>query len=335
MSLLVWDWPVQPSEKPSREHPEKSWGGLLATLAVTAGSYLGVQNIPTESKAVRTKIATNTAVMAGLSAALGAAGGGLGVLGSLAGGAVLSGRVIDMAEGLLAHGPQAASTGKPDAFQDVVLKTSDGLQLSAWLTPEKEDAPMAIFFHSNGTNLDDNLGRIETLQDLGFRVLAPEYRGYAGNPGIPSERGLKKDAEAAYDLAKTLAPTEKILLVGQSLGGGVAANLAAEHPHAGLVLESTFTSLASASEEMMGNWGGKLTRGRYQTINTVANLDTPLFVAHGGRDAMVRTEAGQALSENAPTATYFRSEFAGHLNVAQSDGFKESLETFLTQNKIG
>lgn len=309
--------------------PGRIIGGAVVALGTAAGAYSGINKIPTTDANVKKRIAGKAALKLGLSAALGAAGGGLGVAGAALGGALTSAGTLDLAEGLLAHGPQPASTNKPEGVEDVTLKTSDGLELNAWLTPGKDDDPVAIFFHSNGTNLEDNIERMEQLQNLGFRVLAPEYRGYGDSPGVPTERGLKKDAKAAYDFARTLVPADKILLAGQSLGGGVAAELASKEEHGALVLESTFTSLADGSEQLMGPLIGKLTRGRYPTINSVAELKSPLFVGHGAFDDMVGTTAGRELAENAPEATYFEASGAGHMNVYSSPGYKEALAEFV------
>lgn len=309
-------------------------GGALATLATAAATKFGVQKMPGTSEALTSRIANRAAMVTGLSAALGAIGGGVGVLGAGVGGALLSGRVLDIPESLMVHGPQPASTYKPDGFEDVVLTTSDGIQLNAWLSEGKKDDPVAIFFHSNGTNLEDNTDRLEILRNQGFRVLAPEYRGYGDQEGIPTERGLKKDAQAAYDFAKTLTTPDKITLAGQSLGGGVASNLAAENEHASLILESTFSSLAGASEELMGDWAGMLTRGRYPTANNVANLETPVFVAHAKYDSMVGDEAGKKVAANARNSTFFQADFAGHMDVHRSEGFEEALSGFVSQHNL-
>lgn len=314
--------------------PGRLIGGAVATLATMACARFGIQQVPGYSEDVVSRVANRGALLMGFQTALGALGGGYGVMAAGAAGVLFPGRVLDLPEALLAHAPQYESRNIPEDFEQVKLNTSDGLELNAWLSHGDQDAPVAIFFHSNGTNLEDNTDRYEILQRQGFRVLAPEYRGYGEQAGIPTERGLKRDAQAAYDFAKTITTPDKITLVGQSLGGGVASNLAAENQHASLILESTFTSLAGASEVAMGDWAGMLTRGRYPTLNNVAGLDTPVFVAHAKHDWMVDSEAGKKIAASSSNSTFFEAERAGHMDVHLAEGFEQALSDFVGKHGL-
>lgn len=305
-------------------------GGVLGAAGAAAGTYYGLGQIPTEDDTIQRKLQSRLALKAGLLGALGAVGGGLAVGASALGGALLSGRVLDCAESMFAYGPTPPSSVTPDWVQERTLTASDGTKLQAWFTPEPAGAPVCLFFHSNATSLDDNLGRLEQLRDAGLRVLAVEYRGFGKSEGIPSERGLKLDARAAYEEALKEVKPEQILIYGQSIGGGVAANLASEVPSAGLMLESTFTGFSAMAQEM-GGWAAMLTRGRFPVADQVRDLQVPVFVAHGDWDTMIPAEHGRTLAQRNPLVSYVEVPGAGHMDVCQDPKFTEGMKAFLAR----
>ena len=118
------------------------------------------------------------------------------------------------------------------------LKTADGESLLAWRIRPEPGRPMIVYFHGNSGGIDLRFERFRALAEAGMGLIAIEYRGYASSTGSPSERGLKLDGEAAYAaaIASGVAP-ERIVLLGESLGSGVAVALAARHKIGALVLE--------------------------------------------------------------------------------------------------
>ena len=131
--------------------------------------------------------------------------------------------------------------------RDVVLTTRDGLSLGAWVVPPTSgDRRMAILAApGNGGNRAGRASLAQALAAEGFTVLLMEYRGYGGNPGSPTEEGLRLDARAARTyLVDAGWPADRILYLGESLGSAVVTELATEHPPAGLVLRSPFVDLA-------------------------------------------------------------------------------------------
>lgn len=142
--------------------------------------------------------------------------------------------------------------GTVAGFEELSLRTSDGLQLRAIYRSARGDRPTLVFFHGNGDSLRGALLATDRLVAAGYGLLLPEYRGYGGNPGAPTEAGLYRDGEAALHwLRQHHVPPGRTVLVGNSLGSGVATELATREPVAGLVLVSPFTSLADVAARHM------------------------------------------------------------------------------------
>ena len=238
--------------------------------------------------------------------------------------------VGDLAESLTLFQPKGPSKVKPDFVEERTLTTSDGVKLQAWWTPGPKDAPVMLHFHGSNQNLEDNIGRISELKDQGFRVLAVEYRGYGESEGVPTIEGLKKDAKAAYDEALKEAAANNILASGQSLGAGVAAQLASEEKVAGLILESGFTSLGDAASHVGGSMAKKIAGSKMPTQDLIRDLDVPVMVAHGGKDQITPKEMGEALRDTKPGTAYFEAPDAHHLNVNETAGFYDAVSSFAT-----
>lgn len=128
-------------------------------------------------------------------------------------------------------------------FEDVYIKTTDNLKLNAWFIPHPEAEYTLLFFHGNAGNLQDRLDKIKMLQNLGLNIFIIDYRGYGKSEGKPSEKGLYKDAQAAYTYlvnVRKISP-EQIILYGESLGTAVAIDLAAKFKVKAIILEGAFS----------------------------------------------------------------------------------------------
>jgi uncharacterized protein len=176
--------------------------------------------------------------------------------------------------------------------RDVVLDTEDGKRLGAWYLPAaaNQPGPAIVVFDGNG---GDRSGRVDLavgLSRLGLSVLMFDYRGYGGNPGSPSEKGLAADARAAQAWLATQREVDpdRIVYFGESLGAAVAIGLAVERPPAALVLRSPFTSLADVAKEHYP-WLpiGRLLVDRYPSIDRIGSLSMPVMVIAGDRDDIV------------------------------------------------
>lgn len=191
-----------------------------------------------------------------------------------------------------------------------------------------------LFSHGNGEDIGGDLPFLRELRDAGFSVLAYDYSGYGLSTGRPSERAAYGDVDAAYDyLARTAdVPPERIIAHGRSLGGGVAADLASRRPVAGVVLESTFTTIFRVAHSVP-----VVPFDRFRTIDKLPRIQAPVLVIHGTRDGVVHFRHGERLYERAPgVKRRLWVEGAGHNDVAWVAGerywdalreFADALET--------
>ena len=207
-----------------------------------------------------------------------------------------------------------AQVGLPRATVHEV-RTQDGVRLVAW-SLRGTGKYLAIYFHGNGAALAGRTGRIAELNNLGFSVLAIDYRGFGGSGGSPSEQGLRKDADAAYELAGDLgfAPGQ-IILYGESLGSGVAAELASRRPVAGVILDAPFSSIADVAADRYWMFPVRfLLRDQFRSDLAIAHIKAPVLIVHGTADRVVPIRYGERLSRlGGDGVTFFPVEGAGHV----------------------
>lgn len=183
--------------------------------------------------------------------------------------------------------------------EDVSFTTQDGLTLSAWLVePEQPREVAVLYLPGNGGNRLLRAGVAQALADEGFTVLLVDYRGYGGNPGRPSEEGLALDALAAASwLRGNGFPADRTIYLGESIGTGVAARLAASDPPAGLVLRSPYTSLPAVAEAQFGGLPiGRLVRDRFDTLSQLPGIDCPVSVLAGADDTVIPASQSEAVA---------------------------------------
>lgn len=203
---------------------------------------------------------------------------------------------------LLYH-PSSRSLPSPEvagvAEMEVVrLITADGLALTSWYAPAgAPDRPTLVFFQGNAGNIAGRAVRVQPFLDRGLGVLLLSYRGYGGNPGVPSEAGLIADGRAALDfLAARKVPPEEIVLLGESLGAAVAVALASERTLGAVILEAPFTSAEAAGRHHFPLLPvGLFVEERYESLSRIDQIDAPLLIIHGVRDEIVPVEQGYRL----------------------------------------
>lgn len=193
-----------------------------------------------------------------------------------------------------------------DGGQDLALHTSDGLELEAWFAPASSDAEarnMAVLMvPGNGGNREGRAGLAQHLQDRGFAVLLMDYRGYSTNPGRPSQDGLIRDAEAAVDALEAQGfPPEDIIYFGESVGGGVVADLLENRPPAAAVFRSPFTDLAEVGSHHYP-WLPVRTilRDRFPVTDHVSQTEVPITVIRAQSDSVVPAEFSAQVAAAAP-----------------------------------
>ena len=194
--------------------------------------------------------------------------------------------------------------------------TGHAIRLHAlWAANDDPNAPLLLFLHGARQHLGRSAYRVEQMRDLGFSVLAIDYRGFgASTAETPSEAGVVEDAAAAWRWLGAHHPGRARFVYGHSLGGAVAVQFAAQLASAGaddaprgVIVEGTFTSIA----DMFGTfkWGwlpvSILITERFDSLAAVARIKAPLLVVHGSADALVPARFGRQLYERATAAKRF------------------------------
>jgi fermentation-respiration switch protein FrsA (DUF1100 family) len=224
--------------------------------------------------------------------------------------------------------------------EDVFLTAADGTKLHGWWVPGQEDAPTMLFFHANAGNITHRIDNLLRWQKRGLNTFILDYRGYGRSEGTPHEAGLYQDAEAAYAYVcetRGIAP-QQVVLFGRSLGGAIALYVASIQPAAGVIVESTFTSLQDLSALFFPGMDASLFQGQYESLSRTKNLTMPLLVVHGTRDDLVPVDQGKRLFEAHPgrigkQKQLYLIEDAGHNDTYYVGGEKyfETLERFIRQ----
>jgi hypothetical protein len=193
-----------------------------------------------------------------------------------------------------AHTPPARA-GFAQA-EEVLLTSSDGEQLVAWFVPPRGNKPVVLYFQGNAEGLTARVGRFTWLTADGTGLLALCYRGYGGSTGTPTEDGLIRDANAAYDFARARYPAGRIVLFGESLGTAVAVALAAGHEIAGMILDAPFTSAAEVGAAAYPfapvRW---LMKDKFRSDERIGRVAAPLLVLHGERDSIIPIKFAERL----------------------------------------
>jgi uncharacterized protein len=200
-------------------------------------------------------------------------------------------------------------SGLPDGVREISLPVGEGPnapKLDAWWWPvDRANAPAILYLHGSRWNLTGQLRRIEQLHKFGFSVFAIDYRGFGKSDGdLPSEETVYADALEAWSwLAKQQPDPARRLIYGHSLGGAVAIDLAArlsEKPGSearGLIVESTFTTLADIASAMAPEWIPirLLLSQKFDSVDKIARVRMPVFIAHGAGDRLVPSRFSSAL----------------------------------------
>jgi fermentation-respiration switch protein FrsA (DUF1100 family) len=219
----------------------------------------------------------------------------------------------------------AVQTARPSAASavEVFITTPDGERLHAlWCdtAPSLEglpEKPVVLFCDGNAWSVDHARWVVDRWTSMvGADVLVFDYRGYGRSTGRPSEEGLYADACAAYDwlLKEKKVDPGRVVIVGQSLGGGVAMHLAGQVDHQLLVLESTFTSLPEAADAVFFPAPmGAFCRERFPNLDRIRRYKKPVFVSHGDCDTYIPCAHGERLAAAAGGPRYFwKCEGLGH-----------------------
>ena len=189
------------------------------------------------------------------------------------------------------------------AFTDLGFATRDSERIHGWWVPARTPSiGHLLLCHGNAGNIGDRVAHLALLSAVGFDVLAFDYRGYGRSSGRPSEQGTYLDARAARDalLSRDGVDSSRVFYLGESLGGAVALALALERPPAGVILQSTFTSVRDMARVHYPLLPPALVPDAYPSLRRIPRLQAPLLVLHGARDEIVPLMHADALAEAAP-----------------------------------
>jgi fermentation-respiration switch protein FrsA (DUF1100 family) len=216
--------------------------------------------------------------------------------------AVLTGVIFLFQRHLMYHPVRAIQ--KPEAYglrdvHEVFIKSADGTTLQIWQHMAKNSYPTILYFHGNAGNLLDRAPKFGMFVENGFGLIAVSYRGYGKSGGFPTEAGIYDDARATIDYAThTLAiPQEKLVYFGESLGSGVAVQMASERKPGLLMLEAAYTSVETRSAELYPFLFGvrHLVLDKYDSLSKIKNVHCPLVMLHGEKDSIIPTMHGRTL----------------------------------------
>lgn len=230
----------------------------------------------------------------------------------------------------------------PFAYEQIDLPRPDGERQFAWRMPAADPANGAwvLFLHGNASSIASgvNISHYRLLHDEGLNVLAPEYRGFSGLAGTPTEDGLAADARAAYDfLRRGGVPPQRIVIYGWSLGSAVAVTLAAEVEAAGVILEGAPASIVRLGQRQYPFFPISLVmRNRFESIGRIAQVREPLLFLHSPGDAVVPFDEGRLLFEAATSPKALVEVQGGHVHASEQDGrtFRTAIAAFLERSGL-
>jgi len=195
-------------------------------------------------------------------------------------------------------------------IEKVKIQTSDNIELLGWYHEKNlKDYKTLVYFHGNAGSLENRIHKLNHFQDMNINFLIVAWRGFNGNKGKPSERGLYVDGKSAIDWLKKKGVDEKnLILYGESLGTGIATHLAQNKNYAGVILETPFTSMVDAAKNFYPYIPiNLLLKDKFENFKKVKNINTPILVMHGEVDQIVPFSMGKKIYEiaNNPKYSYF------------------------------
>ena len=188
-------------------------------------------------------------------------------------------------------------------FEDVWLRTEDGVRLHGWFVPRDGARTTLLVLHGNAGNISHRVPWIEMLHRAGAHVLIFDYRGYGRSEGKPFEEGLYRDSRAAYAWwsAERGRSGERLALIGESLGGAVAVELAGRSQVAGLIVQSSFTNAWDVAKTILPLGLLQPFSGvRFDSAGRIGAIQCPKLFIHGDVDEIIPFRLGKRLFELAP-----------------------------------
>jgi len=201
--------------------------------------------------------------------------------------------------------------------EKIKIKTQDNIQLVSWYHKKNlNNYKTILFLHGNAGSLENRIHKINHFKDMNINFLIVAWRGFSGNKGNPTEKGLYEDARSAVRWLRSNGVEENnIIIYGESLGTGVATEIAQNKNFAGLILESPFTSMIDAAKDKYPYLPVRLLlKDKYESNQKIKNIKSPVLIMHGKVDNIVPFHMGEKMYElaNDPKYYYF-SEYDDHM----------------------
>jgi len=203
------------------------------------------------------------------------------------------------------------------SIDKVKIKNKDNIDLISWYHEKNiNEYKTILFLHGNAGSLENRIHKINHFKDMNVNFLIFAWRGFSGNKGKPTEQGLYADARSAVKwLEENGIPKSKIILYGESLGTGVATEIAKDKNFAGIILESPFTSMIDAGKAKYPFLPVRLLlKDKYESNKKIKNIKSPILIMHGKIDKIVPFYMGEKMYQLANNPKYFYfSEYDDHM----------------------
>ena len=204
---------------------------------------------------------------------------------------------------------ETTGLGLDHKFEKIKIEVDKNINLNGWLHIKDTKKKTILFLHGNAGNLDNRIYKLNYLGNLDINFLIISWRGYSLSDGKPTEDGLYKDAKTAVNfLLNKGVLVQDIILYGESLGTAVAVEIGQNKDFAGIILEAPFTSMIELGQKHYPFFPVKfLLKDKYESVNKVKNLKSPLLVMHGKKDKIVPFYMGEKIFNmgNNPKFKYF------------------------------
>lgn len=223
-------------------------------------------------------------------------------------------------------------------YEDIMLKTSDGINISGWYIPAENQRGTILFFHGNGGNISHRIEFIEMFYELNLSTFIIDYRGYGKSEGKPSEEGTYLDAEAAWDYVvdeKKINPS-RIIIYGRSLGAPIGTRLAEKHKPATLILDSTFTSIKDIGARLYPFLPvRRFFKFEYNTIEYLKGVDCSVLIIHSRDDSYIPFSHAERLFEVVDNKKELVETFGDHNTnfIVSREDYKNSIDFFINKVK--
>lgn len=190
------------------------------------------------------------------------------------------------------------------AYEEVTFPAMDATQLHGWLIPGQTAAPVVLFCMGNAGNISHRLETLQLLHQIGVTVFIFDYRGYGTSEGQANETGTYSDTAGAMNFLHNRGwPAERIIIFGRSLGAAISLESSLSKPVAGLIMESSFTSIKEMGRHhypLLNTFLGWLIDAKYNNLTKIEGLKTPLLIIHGKKDNICPPGMAEKLYARAP-----------------------------------